>query len=858
MKAVKQWSVLFAGRARTFFAREGCRAALILVLILNVLFFPCILGHKSMLDSAQLCSSILPGGAAAGQRVPMGWAKTLDGAAAAWFFEPSIALTGDEYLGDRTIPLWNPYQAFGTPLAANMQSQPFCPLTALLALHLTPFTYNLFILSRLFVTGIFAFLFFRIYVSFLPAMAGAIAAMLGGYYILYMTMPHISVDMLIPASLFAAEHLLRARTYRSFLGFTLILFLAIVGGMPESSLLLLAFLYAYIAFRILSDLELRSRWVALITRLLLSGMAGLGLSSLLLIPFLEFMRHSYNTHDPARIGGAIPGLYHFTPDSTILTYLFPLLYGQWHGLANQFGLVALFLSLIALMAIFKSSNGRGPRQLGRLTGFFGLYAILLLLKHYGIRPVNDLGRLPLLRYVDFYKYGEPVLSICVAALCAIGLERILRGQAAKWMFGTALGVSFAMAPLAFYVGQKVMTEEVKAHRAAVQFPEIALTVAVGAIFCLSICTFLFQGLHRRLAVSIAGILLLEFSLNYIVPLYYLYNSLPNRSQNPYAGARYVDFLRQQTPHLERIFARDRELYPDWASVFRLQDVRDLDAMYYTKYLPFVRNFIAAGSPSKTQELWDRFTGDESAYAFQTQIEKRFLQLSSVKYLVSDKPYADPAFQAAYNDEVKIYRYDEILPRAAIYYRAEIESNEAQVLKRLADPTLDVFHTVLLDRTKLKSAEMSDLSGWSQEAGRSADAGEITSYLPQAVEIRASLDRSGILVLNDSDYPGWAVEIDGSPGRWFTANYLFRGVFLHPGRHVVRFVYRPRTFNLGAGIAMATLLLLGAAGAARYRRRRKMPPGRDSIGEAGLIAPMPGAALGERFEEAASRRQTGAH
>lgn len=806
MSAAKQKALLFSRRMGKLIAREGCRAALLLILILNLLFFPCIWGHKSMLDSAQLCASILPSGAWSGQRVPMGWAKTLDGAAAAWFFEPSLALTGDEYLKDRTIPLWNPYQAYGAPLAANMQSQPFSPLTILLTLQLTPFTYNLFVLSRLFITGIFAFLLFRLYVVFVPAITGAIAAMLGGYYILYLTMPHVTVDMLIPAALFAAERLLRSPTYGTFLAFTGVLFLVIVGGMPESSLLLLLFLYAYIVFRILSDPKLPDSWITVAGRVFLSSAAGLGLSSILLLPFLEFMRHSYNTHDPAKIGGAIPGLYHFAPDSTILTFLFPLLYGQWHGLANQFGLVAFFLSLIAAMTMFRRSEHHGQLQLRSFTVFFLSYAVLLLLKHYGIQPINNLGSLPLLCYVDFYKYGEPVLSICVAALCAIGLDRIMSSQATKFMLGIALGISFATAPIAFYIGQKIMTDEIKAHRAAIQFPAMALTVAVSALFCLAICLIFFQGFHQRLGVSIAIVLCLEFSLNYIVPLYYVYNNLPNRSQNPYAGAPYIDFLKHRTSKFERIFARESVLYPDWASVFALQDIRDLDAMYYRKYLPFVRNFIAPRPSARTQELWDRFTGDGSEYAFGTPLEKRLLQLSSVRYLVSKTPYSDPLFFPTYNKEVQVYRYDKVLPRAAIYYRAEIEANEVEVLKRLADPRFDVLQTVLLDRTKLKTAQLPAVSKVNHGAVKSAAAADIASYLPQSVEIHASLDESGILVLNDSDYPGWIVDIDGVRSKWFTANYLFRGVFLPPGNHVIRFVYRPRTFYMG--LVLATLTLLG--------------------------------------------------
>jgi Bacterial membrane protein YfhO len=259
------------------------------------------------------------------------------------------------------------------------------------------------------------------------------------------------------------------------------------------------------------------------------------------------------------------------------------------------------------------------------------------------------------------------------------------------------------------------------------------------------------------------------------------------------------------------------LYPDWASVFELQDIRDLDAMYYRKYLPFVRNFIMPDPSNKTEEMWDRFTGDKET-AFSTPVEKRLLQLSSAAYLLTSKPYSDSAFQPIYNHELRIYEYNDVLPRAAIYYRAEVEGNEGEVLKKLADPSFNVFQTVALDRTKMKPFQLPGIAEVNSGVARHVTTANITSYSPAAVEIHASLDQNGILVVNDSDYPGWTVEIDGNDSRWFTANYMFRGVFLPPGKHVVRFLYRPRTFY--EGLSLAVLALLGLSLPAVWSRRER--------------------------------------
>src|SRR4051794_32343185 len=104
---------------RSFLGREVVRAALVLLAILHVCFFPCIWGNRTLLESSQDCPSILPSAAWAGSAVDkLTFSKVLDQAAPAWQTEPLFKLIGQEYLVEKKAPLWNPYQGFGVPLAA--------------------------------------------------------------------------------------------------------------------------------------------------------------------------------------------------------------------------------------------------------------------------------------------------------------------------------------------------------------------------------------------------------------------------------------------------------------------------------------------------------------------------------------------------------------------------------------------------------------------------------------------------------------------------------------------------------------------------------------------------------------------
>ncbi len=180
---------------------------------------------------------------------------------------------------------------------------------------------------------------------------------------------------------------------------------------------------------------------------------------------------------------------------------------------------------------------------------------------------------------------------------------------------------------------------------------------------------------------------------------------------------------------------------------------------------------------------------------------------------SDPKQAAVPFQLVYDGEAKVYQYNDVLPRAAIYYEADLETDGAAVLRRLGDPSLHVFRTVVLDRSKLTKSEVEAIEAVNHPTGQVMEAARIKSYRSNRVEIEASLERGGVLVLNDTGYPGWRVFVDKRPAKWFAANYLFRGVVLRTGTHVVRYEYSPASFYWGSAtslLAFGVLLMFRPA------------------------------------------------
>ena len=794
---------------------ETVRASLLLALLLNLLFAPVIWGDRSLLESART-PSLLPTGAAAGpSRGTV--QKVLDSGGPAWQFEPSIQLNHNEWFRSGTLPLWDPYRGFGSPLAATMQPQPFYPLAILAAIHPSPRTFDLFLISRLFVAGLFGFLFFRLFFPFLPAFGGAVALMFSGYYILYIDISHLSVDVLLPAVLWAAEALVREQSVRRVLWLSAIVFLVLVGGMPETALIVLAYGALYFLFRVLSDATLRSRFVGKTISFAAAHLFGFLWAAFLLLPFLELMHNGFDIHQSRNLAGEIAGaaadplLYRWS-----FPYITPLVFGlpwgnilagpvRFSGIRGTFGVAAILLAAIAMGAAIRDFR-RGRWKLPAvLTVFFFASVVFCWMKRFGLPEVNWVGSLPLLDLIHFPKYIEIVPATAVAWLAAAGLACLLEQSMPRRLVLAIQGGVAALLLLAFAKGFELVrapgTTDVVYFYASF----------AGAVAVLSILFALTAGFYGRrktgphplLSFGVLALLTLEVSTHMIVPMYYLAGTLPTQEANPYAALPYIDFLRNQSPGQWRLFARDNILHPNWAGNFGFYDVRSLDAMYYYKYLTFVRAFLGEHGDGPDGDLYDRFTGI-GPYDLGHELPQRFLRLSSVKYVLSVGALPPGPYAEIYADkDVKIFQVFQPVPRAAIFYHAELADNEA-ALRRLSQPGFDIDATAVLSGP-LDSGQRTALDAVLQAPKTPAEPAVITNYRPQTVDISTVLRAPGVLVLNDTGYPGWQATVDGRPATVLAADYLFRAVLLTPGRHTVRFHYAPSSFNRGLGLSAFGLL-----------------------------------------------------
>jgi hypothetical protein len=153
-----------------------------------------------------------------------------------------------------------------------------------------------------------------------------------------------------------------------------------------------------------------------------------------------------------------------------------------------------------------------------------------------------------------------------------------------------------------------------------------------------------------------------------------------------------------------------------------------------------------------------------------------------------------------NGDYALFEFAGALPRLKLYSNWQVNTNDNEVLKTLADLNFDPANSVLVDTPQADFPPAATLVN--------SGSADFKSYVPEKVVVTAAVAAPSILLLNDRYDTHWSVTVDGKPARLLRCNYLMRGVYLTPGVHTVdfRFIIPNKAAYLTcAGGAMVLLL-----------------------------------------------------
>ena len=333
-------------------------------------------------------------------------------------------------LREGRLPVWNPANGAGTPHLASSVSA-----------VVSPFSVPWYVLSartalvasaalKLLALGLFTYLFLRrVGAGHLPGVVGAVAYTFCGYNLLWLSWPHPGAAFGLPAGLWLAEVALQARTPRrallALVGWAGALAAGLVAGHPETFFYCTVLVMAYVAVRVAFARRSGRERVGLAVGFGLAGVAGLALSAVQLLPFVEYLWASTSYAERSRI-------YELNFDRSLaFLHAFPGVLGDpstsyydpsHFGVLSNFnevngsyiGLGALFLALLGVASLV--------RRRSFAPVFFTVVAGVWLVYAYDLGGVGELlNSFPVARTGSVAR-SQPVWVLSVAVLAAFGLQ----------------------------------------------------------------------------------------------------------------------------------------------------------------------------------------------------------------------------------------------------------------------------------------------------------------------------------------------------------------------------------------------------------------------------------------------------
>ena len=149
-----------------------------------------------------------------------------------------------------------------------------------------------------------------------------------------------------------------------------------------------------------------------------------------------------------------------------------------------------------------------------------------------------------------------------------------------------------------------------------------------------------------------------------------------------------------------------------------------------------------------------------------------------------------------SNSYKLLERHDYLPRACMFYQARV-TDDSGVIRGLTVP-YDYRHILYLEKNP--GVALPDTSVHPVSTVR------VTNYTPNEIRIAVETSENGILFTSEICYPAWQAYVDGVPAEILRANSCLRAVALTKGTHEVVFRYESKTFQYGAYISIATLVL----------------------------------------------------
>lgn len=709
------------------------------------------------------------------------------------------------------LPLWNPYNASGTPLFASGVHSILNPFMLAFFVSRESFAWTILYIGQ-FVVITLAFLLYAesIGVSAGAALIASLVLLGSGFIIsnsLFATFLYSYAGL--PLLLWCIEMIV-SKKRRGFIVLPFAIAWTILTGFPQLTLYIFIVSGCYAIVRIFS---LENNSARSFIYILFCGIFGIGMSMVQLFPMYElYTQAAITTESSSFIFRTF--LMPFTHMLSLLVPNFfgnPSTYNYW-GYADYVE-TAASIGSIGVFFAWCSWWVREKRMQSLRTFYLVVITVSLMLS---LRWVGSewLYHLPipiLTTGIPSRIMGIVTFALCVLVGMGVDVYRSKKSsiQIHRLLLYTWIGI--AVVVMSTFI---LNSAHVSCHNVAIPYCfAIAFrnSVLEFSVFTIALL-FIIGGERIRIArtsrMICIGVALLVFTSG----MYNAYKFVPLMRGNDLMPTHPL-LSKLSTYGPVRVGYLGTLLPTDLATHYRFFDTNYYNPLYIKRYGELISYVNSADknmglTRSDVNVVYDATVSAQLSYR-----RNRFWDLTGTGLLISKKDaglFQDN--QIAWEDgNWKITKRQTALPRAYLVTDILVEKDEDKALATLFSPTFESTKTAVVD-TPVAGVDA---------ATTTTGTVTIDRYLENSVDLSVDASSNSLLVLSDTYYAGWKATVDGIATNIYRANYVFRGVMVPKGNHTVVFTYEPSSVYWGAMISFCSLILVLIVGFSIYYGKIKL-------------------------------------
>jgi hypothetical protein len=673
-----------------------------------------------------------------------------------------------EAIEERRFPLWNSHVLAGEPLLAMQQPAVFHPGTWLGLLLPLPQAWTFDMTVRLLIAALSAFLFFRgIGAGEVASLLGAFAWTFSDFLLFFVGYPVTPSVGPFPLLLLGLRRLAETGDRRA-VGLTVFsLVLIVVSGHPETLLFGVAgggIWFLFELARVGGGRRLKPLLLSLA-----SGALALGLTAVVLLPFLEALpqtwQHTMRTLFYANTVRSEP------PLESLRRFVSNVVPFAWGTLGRSRVVERLIVPAGYAGSLLFPIAAVGLAGERREKWFFALLGLLGFALHARVRGITELlTALPLfdIAVADYFIFFS---VFALASLSVLGMERLRSGEGLPVFAAASVASIMALVLLAGARRPALMEIGMSANyfrlRALLQV--VPLLLGLGGIV-------LFRR-RRRAVTGLGAALLVIFTAQRGFEEADVYPTFPARAFYP--RLQFLDAIPRGQP--VRMAGLRWTFAPNIAALYGLEDVRGYEAMLFE---PLVETY---GLWCVAQPVYYNRVDDPGA---------PFLAFLNVRYLIAPPGYPVPSGWTLVSEErgSRLFENPKALPRVFVPRNLVWTDNprvQVRILARIWDFANDGVGG---------EWRPGRLAWW-----RNGEAEvKVLSYTPERMALSIDAKSETVVGTSVTAWKGWKLTIDGSGAPLISFNRAFIAFRVPPGRHEAVLRYLPDGFVYGAGITLVTI------------------------------------------------------